>query len=114
MLFRTNIFRDQGNKHDFIGTAFLPISAISGPGDLGEGKLRNNCSNACLACVHLLPPLREGSCKQALFIFYLTSEDSLLSRRKVINIHNATCSVFEAEIRLLIKTCTHFTTNFVR
>ncbi len=31
------ISRDQGNKHDFIGTAYLPLSAISGPGNLGEG-----------------------------------------------------------------------------
>ncbi|KAL9983680.1 hypothetical protein ACROYT_G005896 [Oculina patagonica] len=30
---------DQGNKHDFIGTAYLPLSAISGPGNLGEGFL---------------------------------------------------------------------------
>ncbi|KAJ7336515.1 hypothetical protein OS493_011725 [Desmophyllum pertusum] len=30
---------DQGNKHDFIGTAYLPLSAISGPGDLEEGFL---------------------------------------------------------------------------
>lgn len=31
-------FRDQGKTNDFIGTAYLHLSAISGQGDLGEGK----------------------------------------------------------------------------
>lgn len=31
-------FRDQGKTNDFIGTTYLHLSAISGQGDLGEGK----------------------------------------------------------------------------
>ena len=33
-----SLFRDQGKKNDFIGTAYLHLSAISGQGELGEGK----------------------------------------------------------------------------
>ena len=42
-----SFLRDQGNKNDFIGTAYLHLSAISGQGGLGEGKQRSWSPVSC-------------------------------------------------------------------